>query len=75
MRNPPPRHSLPRHIGWRGRDDMANSTKPLRGLLFAFVVAALAIGGMMYAFSERTGAPDQVPLTGADMTSPEDRAN
>lgn len=54
---------------------MANSTKPMRGIVIAFIVIAVIIAGMMYAFSQRTGAPDQVPLSGADLTSPEDQAN
>lgn len=54
---------------------MASSTKPLRGLLAAFVIVAVIIAAMMYGFSQRTGAPDQVPLTGADMPTPAEQAN
>ncbi len=49
---------------------MGNSSRPIRGLLIAFAVAALICGGIMYTYSQLTGAPDDVPLTGADLPDP-----
>lgn len=49
---------------------MENSRRPIRGLLIAFVIAAILAGGMLYIYSDSTGAPDDQPLTGANLPDP-----
>ncbi|MDH2326825.1 hypothetical protein QCN27_08085 [Cereibacter sp. SYSU M97828] len=49
---------------------MENSRRPIRGLLIAFVVAAILAAGMLYIYSDSTGAPDDRPLTGANLPDP-----
>ena len=36
---------------------MRQSRRPIRGLLIAFVIAAILAAGMLYIYSDSTGAP------------------
>lgn len=49
---------------------MRQSRRPIRGLLIAFVIAAILAAGMLYIYSDSTGAPGAQPLTGANLPDP-----